>query len=713
MKNDALKKHHFWILAGVGPFFALLAALLVWSNVGDEIQAKTGTIDKKLKEVKGTSPKGKIALEKGYPAQKEELLKKRKELWQVQWDKQRELFAWPKDPSGGLQQLEKQYVKFGTTIPNVDALENFTKKDVYEAAYEEVATIIRPTTFPGGRWQSVLRYVSNWPKRPDSKQVWLALEDLWVQKGLLMPVKAINDEAAKFELVRPAGADGKPTEPPPLKRTFVSRVWRLDLEVPTTGPKANKVVLARLTNRTGRLQTFGPGPRGRGHTLWLRIKLSDNGQPINYLIESEGVKGGGVINITADTVNPRLQGILAGTDIQKIVEVTQVLDEPTAPVRMVKNIELGQKDSRHFPATLKTVKFLETPEGSADATATGMTGTSADYAGSMGSSAGGPVGPGGPMMPGGPAGAGGRGPRRSKTGTPELVLNANKDRYLETTDQVRRMPVAVVLIVDQMFLQDALVAYANSPLRFQITQYHWARFRGQLPTTSGSPGGGGFFGGEMMAGGPVGPGGPGIPGSVGGEAEMPADETGVYGLPGSGGGYAGSMGSPPSLPSGFGPPGGDMAGPGGYGMGGYPGGFGGMFGGGGSTAAQNTSGLVELSIYGIVTLYEKYEDKSADGAAGTATPPGEATAPAATPPVPDTTTAPPTTPPAPGAITAPAPPAPNGTPAAPAPAAGTPMTTTGGATPAAGSPTPKAGGTAPATPPDPAATPPAPVPPKK
>ncbi len=59
-----------------------------------------------------------------------------------------------------------------------------------------------------------------------------------------------------------------------------------------------------------------------------------------------------------------------------------------------------------------------------------------------------------------------------------------------------------------------------------------------------------------------------------------------------------------------------------------------------------TSGLVELSVYGIVSLYEKYEaPKPADGAAATTTTPTNAPEPAApapnTPaPAPNTTTPP-------------------------------------------------------------------------
>ena len=79
---------------------------------------------------------------------------------------------------------------------------------------------------------------------------------------------------------------------------------------------------------------------------------------------------------------------------------------------------------------------------------------------------------------------------KAKFGPPTVVLDGNRERYIEVSKQVRRMPVALVLLVDQLFMQDALVAYANSPLRFQVTQSHWKRFRGTLSATGGIfPGG--------------------------------------------------------------------------------------------------------------------------------------------------------------------------------------------------------------------------------
>jgi hypothetical protein len=84
------------------------------------------------------------------------------------------------------------------------------------------------------------------------------------------------------------------------------------------------------------------------------------------------------------------------------------------------------------------------------------------------------------MTPGG--GAGSQGPvELSKNG---LVRN----RYIDVTGQVRRVSVAMVLIIDQAHIQDVLTSFANSrdplltvtnppdvKLRTQTTQFHWQR----------------------------------------------------------------------------------------------------------------------------------------------------------------------------------------------------------------------------------------------
>jgi hypothetical protein len=181
------------------------------------------------------------------------------------------------------------------------------------------------------------------------------------------------------------------------------------------------------------------------------------------------------------------------------------------------------------------------------------------------------------------------------------------------------MPVGIVLVVDQSLIQDVLLAFANSPLRFQITQVVWTSFTGKLEGTApaaGSTGDGGvdFGSGTVNVAGP----------------SDPDSRPGPMGL-----------GTP--MPGALFPGGRRPLGPGSitlpFGAGGAPGStpFGSPFGGAGSpygrqastvSESQITSGLVELSIYGIVSLYEKYDpQKPAEGAAGPATTPTTTAAP--------------------------------------------------------------------------------------
>src|SRR5262249_11959861 len=65
-------------------------------------------------------------------------------------------------------------------------------------------------------------------------------------------------------------------------------------------------------------------------------------------------------------------------------------------------------------------------------------------------------------------------------GPPTTKNQLYRPRYIDRTDQVRRMPVGVVLVVDQQYVQDVLVAFSNSKLAFQEAQWHWNRIHGPV-----------------------------------------------------------------------------------------------------------------------------------------------------------------------------------------------------------------------------------------
>jgi len=331
---------------------------------------------------------------------------------------------------------------------------------------------------------------------------------------------------------------------------------------------------------------------------------------------------------------------------------------------------LSYPSHRYAQQPLQMTKFSQKE---VEAAAAGGAGGLPGGPGLPGAAPGGPpvgIAGGGPDAPGGPGGA---------------VVNTNwtqnglpRMRYLHMTEQVRRMPIGVVLVVDQMHVQDVVRAFANSRLRFQNTQFHWQRFHGSLG-----------FENQMAGAGVPGGGEPGMDRRRG----MDDDRMGRGGAPSGPAGVSLGGRSPPGGGGLMPPPGGFPGGAPGGPPGGPPGG---MLWNQQQPFEEGTGNLVELSVYGIASIYERFPPKPAPADAGAtpgapgSVPGGAPTAPAgeAPPPAPATGTGPP-----PAAPTPPMPPAGTNPPPAtpPAPPAGTnPAPTPAGNTPPPMPPTPPA-----------------------
>jgi hypothetical protein len=437
-------------------------------------------------------------------------------------------------------------------------------------------SIIAPTQFLGGDWTKVLRYVPDWQRLPSSEDCWLALENLCVQREVLQDIHNVNQLLARFLPVPfPLDAGSPPeaksqwdaekvkvgkelSESLKLKDgevagRFQSPYWLLDIAATRSATGRPEVVFrGKLTNITDRRQNVS--------RINFKVWLDANAQPVVVPVEAEFLAAGETLDFS-DLRVP------ATSRISGIQSVEQVLDLRYAPVKRVDRLVLGYLSNRYADQSLIG------PEGPAFKEAKDAEGTGAaaaptvEGAGRLGA-AGGPTGPSGP----------------SSTSSNGLERN----RYLHRTEQVRRMPIGVVLVVDQSHIQDVQRAFANSRLRFQNVQIHWQRFRGALdgsqsgtPSMTTAPSGRPPAGGLRPTSPSSGPPGPVTPSS------------------GGGGGGAGA-GLETTAPSGR--PGGGRPVPGGAGA---P----------NTTAFQQLpdeamTSLVELSIYGIASLYEKYPPRT-------------------------------------------------------------------------------------------------------
>jgi hypothetical protein len=509
-----------------------------------------------------------------------------------------------------------------------------------------------------------------------SEDVWLAIEDFWVQKEMLNALSGVNKDLAKLqkpsELPKNHPYFSLPKEDPrsikddPRERTFIGRTWRVDLKIESR--PAGPFLTGTITNLTSRLQPFNATSE-----LVLNVWLSatEGAKPFRFAIEGTAVEGG-----KTEPIKPieKKHLVLEG-QVTELFRVEQVFDTRTAPVKRLDRMALGFVASKHSHAELQMPAF-SAKAAEEDVAAAGM-------------GAGGPMGPAGPMGPPGPiAGMGGPGPGgpfgagAAATDTGLTYNGLARKRYVSLTGQVRAMPLGLVVVTDQAFVQDVLTAVVNSRLRFQNVQSHMARFHGSLSYASSAPAGGGLFGlGSMPMSGPTGGGpprgGPGPSGLTGGGP--PRGGPGPSGPPGSTGSPDGSPprgGLPPGGPGPSGPPGlppGSVSGPG----------MGGFYGYGSapqsSSDDQTAGNLVELAIYGLASLYEKFErEPKKDDPNATipttpgpapATPmtPGPAPAPGTTPMGPDMTPAPGTTPMGTAPAPAPMTPVPPGTTTTPTP----------------------------------------------
>lgn len=327
--------------------------------------------------------------------------------------------------------------------------------------------------------------------------------------------------------------------------------WVLDIELRGSPQNTRRTLTGHITNRSDRRQ------RVPGFLLVLSDGNTDQ-MPERLRVPIDEINAGARRSFTIDLENRAVM-------LKLVRSVKQELDWRTVPLKRIDKMELGvpaqEQSDRLRVLPLKPYDFAtkdpryqwggETPKPA-------------------------------PPTPAKP---------RDTSANHEVRLT----RYLEVTNEVRRVPIVMVMVVDAAYANDVLTAMSNSRLRFQVTQAVWNRIpalgRPAGPSTSASapegaqPGGGASFtppasgaarGGQTPQGQGAGGAGMGAGGVL-----PPAGGSGNMGLGG---------GAPSTRPS-TAPP--IVSGAGG---------------GSGEPKVKfgfvDDSHVVQLQIYGLITIYE-------------------------------------------------------------------------------------------------------------
>jgi len=490
--GEFLKKHHFWFLFVPIGIFLMLAWFGILSDVDEATSSTQLKNDAEKQKVPPVRAQPRETVTK-YNTQLTDLNDISMNMWSQVWNEQKHLYVWPEGYTKE-QRKNLEPLKFGSFIDNakLSVVAQFRERNVYENEYLNLVKSVEPMQFRGDDWQKILHFVK-WEKVPSPEDIWLAMEDLWVQRAFLEAISDINVKAARLDLVEPKDK----SHDNPKVRQFRNRTWEIDLQIVEAKGKP-KVMKGRIKNISPRLQVIGIG-----NAMKLKVWLAPNARdPFIFEIEGKPVKAGEVRDVEPILKPIPKHEIPDDTVVEGIFRVEQQFDARTVPIKSIQYFGIGRLSDRNNNQPLKMAAFSENlAKKEAGVTSTSMAPSNP--------SGGGPSGGGVALNPGGDGGQ----PRTEGAPAAQANLPAyssnklERYRYTDVTDQVRRLPIGIVILADQSYMKDILEALVNIKFRFQMTQYYWNRFHGTLNYTTGAPapppgglGGLGGLGGESGSG---------------------------------------------------------------------------------------------------------------------------------------------------------------------------------------------------------------------
>jgi hypothetical protein len=621
LDKEALIKHRFWI--GLGLFGAIwIVGIIVVKVSGDETKKKAWEDAKK--EIEGTKSKG-VKTEKWqdpWNAFGVVFSKQKDKIWKAAWEQQALMYDWPDKMAKPVYYPDD---RFGSDDRSDVVNRDYYRTVLYPAQWQDVKDHngwVAPVEFYGGFDKVFPSQVWDLERSPTREEIWLAQEDYWVRREMLYIVATALENIVRFQEEKVDEKKEKLPDGVVKHLRFRNANFELNLLL-TKAPRGPGWVIGpestikniSVTRRTLPLAT----PDSNDGLLFILYQSGASfpmyiaGEPLAYDREVQIKK-----TFSTDTV-----------DLKKPFGVQQGLVWKNSPIRRIDELRLAYHSHRTITSGLKAREDLKAldPEPKEDAPAPtgGSGGAGGDGRPSMGS---GNMG----GMASGMGGMGGRGSEADAT----RVNKIPRDRYMHVTPQCRHLPIAMRLVLDQAHTHDFLAAVANSRLRIQITQVTFSniskrveRFAPAGDSGAGKgPGGSGPStpGGKPGVGSGSGAGGPGY-GSGSSPPSGMGSGMGSGGVgPGAYGGGASGGGQRPGNSGDGRRPGGGRGGSGGFGGPGRPGGPGGPGRPGGSSdpsqaQTPDPASLVELTVYGVASLYERFPPKAAQPASTPASPP--------------------------------------------------------------------------------------------
>lgn len=667
LDQETLVKHQFWFLLGGAVLLWMVGAIWLKLAASEPIEKAKSDYEKAENELTTwRNPVNPATFNPPWEKYGGVFDGHKQVIWKDAWQFQLGMYDWPfsnKDmsrPQTELSQDERELYKRELYPNEVKQLRELMEPDSKSGS----PGMLSPVELAGG-FDNVFK-PQEWKLTPTREECWLAQEDYWVKRELLYDVArtiALRAYMQPTAIDRNANDDNLP-EGYLMSLRYRNDTWEVTLHIkPSKGSNRQFVVAGDSTIKNihpSRLPQSLTSAKGGGlefnvyHADGKGARIEVRGEPVPYGVAQPFGK-------EDSRVLENIDWQRAKTDPEKFaVFMSQAFDWYTCPIRRVEAIALGQQSCRTYTTVLKandTLAQLDPPakdlaaEGDANKQSSSGSGSGSSGGASSGSMTGGSMGMGkgsGSMMPGGIPGMRG-GARQATNVTPNNGID--RDRYLQAPKKAseeekpsRHLPLAVQLIVEQSHIHQVVSAFSNSRLRIQITQVEFHHAKGIKPEIDPEKGGdasrtapvfsagmgGGAMPPGMMGSAGMGRGGGKAPPMMG--SAMPPGTIGSRPPAGAGGAMGGGSKTPPMM--------GSMMMPGRFGSGASGPGMAKptlpAAGAGGVTAATSKKpsakpdddSLVELTVYGIATLYRlpsSLEKPAPQNGAAPSTPPTPAT----------------------------------------------------------------------------------------
>ena len=630
LDKDTLVKHQFWLLLGLSGVLALASLVLLFLGPAAKAQAERKKFDDAKNSLGPKAPRDpkNPKFLTAWNKRRDYFTGHKNTVWKQAWLTQADIMTWPRE----LADLSQKY--FGDEINPRERLAYAKKDGPYDSQFSFEAFFAPPAGdnvyFPISYDPKTTFGKYAWKETPSIEECWLAQEDIWVRREILHVLSEALRNSGRFKQIRdplwresvPAAAGGaldalvrrdpeakvyQERTPPKGKGAVASRLfrnnnWEVDLLLEPNPARSGTLRISahstiknvNSTRRPLSLVNRYTRPDGKIMVAELQLRLHQENADSTSLptITGELLRWGDAVEFK-HSFAPRT------IDLTKDFDIEELFNPATSPIKLLEDIRLGKDalDNRFVAGgfeiqkgrlTPKPKENTENPEGQPNAATLGS----------------GPPTGGSAMPPGGMSPPTGQGPMTGQPGQgaaakDDLTPNGiNRLRYVSSPEieTVRRIPVAFVVLIDQAFRNEVLSAVANSRLRIQTTQVYWAH-RDYVPSKTAVPGND-----QLPRMGPPGP-------LVGPMGNGPG---GVRVPPGVGSVPPGVGSVPPgvgSVPPGVGsvPPGVGSVPPGVGGADGVP---------DAASAADANRNLIELTVYGVAALFERYPKKPEKPAGG-------------------------------------------------------------------------------------------------